>query len=134
MGAGRSSDHNMEPLFLRSDPGLENSSGPAGVVTDNQVKSSGAGGLTLEQRVGERGARRPLVKPAVRPMVRRRYPGGWPPQRTGEASLLFPIALIGFVLALAITLIYGIVIRGPDAHANLWNSVRDYSRTIVGEF
>ena len=46
--------------------------------------------------------------------------------------MLSPLALIGFVLALATTLIYGIVVRGPDTHANLWNSVRDYSRTEIG--
>lgn len=55
-------------------------------------------------------------------------------QRKGydPLTLAVPSAMIGVVLAIAFTLIYVVVIRGPDTHANIWNEVRPgYQRTEV---
>ncbi|MBI2858686.1 MAG: hypothetical protein HYX90_06385 [Chloroflexi bacterium] len=58
---------------------------------------------------------------------------GWPSGTGRSHSMVVPAVLICFVLALSTTLIFGIVARGPDTHANLWNTVRDgYYRTEIG--
>ncbi|MBI4294627.1 MAG: hypothetical protein HY669_00465 [Chloroflexi bacterium] len=69
-------------------------------------------------------------KPPVRPTTRRSYSGGVRYEPPGARQLLFPLALVGFITAVAITIILVIVVRGPDTHASLWNRVyAGYSRT-----
>ena len=49
-----------------------------------------------------------------------------------KRDALIPLGFMGFMAVLAVILIFGIIVSGPDTHANLWNEVRDgYTRTEV---
>lgn len=63
-------------------------------------------------------------------MLRRQSYVGLPPRKPNKAFAVFPIGLVGFVTVLAVTLIYVVIVRGPDTHASLQNGVPDgYERT-----
>lgn len=53
-------------------------------------------------------------------------------ERPDVRNALIPLVIVAFMAFAAITLIFGVIVTGPDTHANLWNEVHaGYSRTEV---
>lgn len=74
------------------------------------------------------GSRKHPVRPQTywRPPLRPRT------EKPDVSNALVPFAIVGLMAFVAITLIVGVILTGPDTHANLWNEARaGYERTDV---
>lgn len=77
-------------------------------------------------------AMRSSIRPPVIPLAGDGYPSWLKRQKRDMRMALLPFGLLGFVSILATVLILQVVVRAPDTHANLWNSVYPgYVRTEI---
>ncbi|MBI4297765.1 MAG: hypothetical protein HY676_04460 [Chloroflexi bacterium] len=70
------------------------------------------------------------LTPPIRSAPRKPYQWGFPTKKIDRSQLLLPMGLLAFLTTVALTLIFVVVVRGPDTHASLWEEADpSYVRT-----